>query len=388
MDVLANIDPTASGNALVDPYRPSFFELIAQAQLAELLKPAARYVLTVLAQRNPRYLLRIANRFEEIYALLMLLVDRHYLRTWNASFTENFYGLMRRRCPAISAKRIEASASQRALQEAQRLRPREINASLFMLVGAPYIEAKLTQYWEHLGGGISDANDLFNDEPAFRGVAHEQTLRQKWEGVFRKGYPYAKVFYQLWMLAYNIGYLFNRTPYWRPWYRWLRMDVRRMQGNEQPLVSLTTRPLPPPTKFPLLFLWALSKRGSAFVFEMLKYALPASIFFFKFLEWWYSPSNPRRRSNDDGDAATTKNIAPPEPLLPSEDGVLIIRPETWKDPRILTQPAPSTDPFADAEPPRGLLHNACPLCGVAPIQNAALLASGYAFCYTCAHAYA
>ena len=54
MDVLSNIDPTSSGVSSVDPYRPSFFELIAQEQLSSLLKPAIRYVLTVLAQRNPR----------------------------------------------------------------------------------------------------------------------------------------------------------------------------------------------------------------------------------------------------------------------------------------------------------------------------------------------
>lgn len=83
MDVLSSVDPTSSGGSFADPYRPSFFELIAQEQLAQLLKPAVRYVLTVLAQRNPRYLLRVVNRFDEIYALLMLAIDRHYLRTWS-----------------------------------------------------------------------------------------------------------------------------------------------------------------------------------------------------------------------------------------------------------------------------------------------------------------
>ena len=49
MDVLANIDPTSSNSTTADPFRPSFFELIAQEQLSDLLKPAIRYVLTVLA---------------------------------------------------------------------------------------------------------------------------------------------------------------------------------------------------------------------------------------------------------------------------------------------------------------------------------------------------
>jgi peroxin-12 len=82
MDILQSIDPTSSSSSLSDPYRPSFFELFAQEQLRDLLSPALRYVLSVLAQRHPRYLLRIVNRFEEIYALGMYAVERHYLKTW------------------------------------------------------------------------------------------------------------------------------------------------------------------------------------------------------------------------------------------------------------------------------------------------------------------
>ena len=36
----------------------------------------------VFAQQYPRYLLRIVNKHEEFYALLMLFVERHYLRTY------------------------------------------------------------------------------------------------------------------------------------------------------------------------------------------------------------------------------------------------------------------------------------------------------------------
>lgn len=85
MDLLTSVDPTGSGTVSADPYRPSFFELAAQDQLRDLLQPALRYVLSVLAQRNPRYLLRIVNRFDEVYALLMWAVERHYLKTWGKS---------------------------------------------------------------------------------------------------------------------------------------------------------------------------------------------------------------------------------------------------------------------------------------------------------------
>jgi hypothetical protein len=38
----------------------------------------------VFAQRNPRYLLRIVNRYDEVFALVMFFVERHYLKHWSA----------------------------------------------------------------------------------------------------------------------------------------------------------------------------------------------------------------------------------------------------------------------------------------------------------------
>lgn len=37
-------------------------------------------VLQVFAQRYPRYILRIVNRHEEFYGVIMFFVERHYLR--------------------------------------------------------------------------------------------------------------------------------------------------------------------------------------------------------------------------------------------------------------------------------------------------------------------
>jgi hypothetical protein len=36
----------------------------------------------VFAQQYPRYLLRIVNKHEEFYALLMFFVEKHYLKTY------------------------------------------------------------------------------------------------------------------------------------------------------------------------------------------------------------------------------------------------------------------------------------------------------------------
>jgi peroxin-12 len=90
-----------------DPLKPSLFELVAQEQLRDLLQPALKYVLSVrlvtiqsierwvdpilqvFAQRYPRYLLRIVNRHEEFYALIMLYVERHYLHKYSMCSLES-----------------------------------------------------------------------------------------------------------------------------------------------------------------------------------------------------------------------------------------------------------------------------------------------------------
>ncbi|THH13895.1 hypothetical protein EW146_g6377 [Bondarzewia mesenterica] len=135
-----------------DPLKPSLFELVAQEQLRDLLQPALKYVLSVFAQRYPRNLLRIVNRHEEFYALIMFFVERHYLRKYNASFAENFYGLKRRRRPLIETERAKAAVG--GVPPEESLRTREVWRSLILLIGIPYIRAKAQDYFEDVGGGI------------------------------------------------------------------------------------------------------------------------------------------------------------------------------------------------------------------------------------------
>lgn len=85
----------------------------------------------------------------------------------DASFSENFYGLKRRRRPYIETDR--ASAAVAGLPGGQALRKQDIWRSLLLLVrkhfplhhliqtnlqiGIPYLRAKAQDYFEQLGGG-------------------------------------------------------------------------------------------------------------------------------------------------------------------------------------------------------------------------------------------
>ena len=168
-----------------------------------------------------------------------------------ASFAENFYGLRRRRRPGVSTDRAKAAATTRPGQASyEALRDRETHLSLLFLVGLPYLQAKAKDRWERMGGGVPEES-LFDDEATEQGGAAGRRafledgrgktlvakLRERSETLFRKGYPYAASFYQLWLLFYHVRYLFGATPYWRPWLRWMRVDVRRVAQDDYVSVS-------------------------------------------------------------------------------------------------------------------------------------------------------
>lgn len=89
--------------------------------------------------------------------------------------------------------------------------------------------------------------------------------------------------------------------------------------------------------------------------DSLKVLLPLSIFFVKFLEWWYSPSSPARSF---ANIQAAPRVPPPRLLPPHPHGKQV----------------------------DGLKYGMCPICE-GPIVNPTALPSGYVFCYTCAHGY-
>src|SRR4051812_15549968 len=91
----------------VDELKPSLFELLAEQQLSSLLPPTLRYLLAVATHRYPRYLLRVLNNYDEAYALVGIIVERYYLKTFGGSFTENFYALKREKVLRVHGGEIK-----------------------------------------------------------------------------------------------------------------------------------------------------------------------------------------------------------------------------------------------------------------------------------------
>ncbi|KAK7470965.1 ubiquitin-protein ligase peroxin 12 [Stygiomarasmius scandens] len=338
-----------------DPLKPSLFELVAQEQLRDLLQPALKYVLAFFAQRYPRYLLRIVNRHEEFYAIIMLIVENYYLRRHGASFSENFYGLKRRRRSYIETDKAQASVG--GIPEGDKLRSKELWRSLVFLVGLPYLRARAQDYFEELGGGLSsEVLDEGMDARQLRALT-DDSFKGRLRRIFKSIYPWLNVSFEAWLLVYNIAYLFDRTPFYRPWLSWIGVDIRRLGIEDFRAASQTSSSKSPQnTRRHLSFtMKRLLLSSPRLLLDSLRLLLPTAIFFIKFLEWWYSPGSPARSlsSSPQGPA-----VPPPRALPPHPRGI----------------------PF-DRE-----AYGKCPICHN-DINNATALPSGYVFCYRCAYDY-
>jgi len=64
----------------------------------------------------------------------MLLIERHYIRRWGGSFTENFYGIKRERVIAKELPRASKAAPD-ILASSTKLRRLDVWKSLFIIVG-------------------------------------------------------------------------------------------------------------------------------------------------------------------------------------------------------------------------------------------------------------
>jgi Pex2 / Pex12 amino terminal region len=163
----------------------------------------------------------------------------------DASFSENFYGLKRRRRPYIETERAKAAVGGVPVQE--KLRPREIGRSLLLLVGIPYLRAKAQDYYEELGGGVSSdilnegmdvgqiralTDDVCTYSLFLQGSADMVLDLQGFKGRLRRSfktlYPWLNTSFELWLLIYNVAYLFDQTPFYRPWLSWIGIDLRRL----------------------------------------------------------------------------------------------------------------------------------------------------------------
>lgn len=260
--------------------QPSLFEVLAQESLMEAVRPALRHAIKVLAESDPSRFGALWRSFDELYLLLDLLLQNHFLSHSSASFSENFYGLKR-------AVRGGAHSTRLGLPAAAHRR------SLLLLCLAPYMRAKMEA-----------ALARQRDEEDFSIRPSSPSPGRRLYKAAIMAFPYISSAWQVWIFCQQLLFVFEKASthnplLWLAGVRLLRLnasDVRDMQGSGQ---ASGSRPHGPR--------WFLSRalRGVALT---LSTSLSLGVFFLQFLDWWYSSDN---RSAAE---SLTALPAPPPPL--------------------------------------------------------------------------
>lgn len=363
-----------------DDQKPSLFEVLSEQQLNALLPPTLRYLLTVATQRNPRYLLRILNSFDEIYAAAMLLVERHYLRTRGGSFTENFYGLKREK--ALRAELPRASiAAPHLVRETLALTTSDIWRNLAVLVGVPYLKRKLDEAYE-----VNAPRVLLG--AAYTRMPDNPTLKDRflhyYRWFLRNIYPSVNAAYYFAMLAFNLAYLFDGSKYHNPLMWLIGTRMRRMTMADHQAIEALTQPKTGARPGPgsLLSPRELGPR----LMSSLSVLLPTSIFALKFLEWWYQSDFAKQLSRK---AAESIDLPPPVLSESKKKAVNDKEKETSGDNADTTPSAedapiatPSLLPVLTVPSPED--SSFCPICQD-DIVTPTACQTGVVYCYACIH---
>lgn len=288
-----------------DDQKPSLFEILSEQQLNSLLPPTIRYLLTIATQRYPRYLLRVLNSFDELYALLMLLVERHYLLTRGGSFTENFYGLKREK--ALHAEIPRSSTHAPAIvRDALRLRTRDVWKNLAVMVALPYLKRKLDEGYE-----VNAPRALLG--AAYTRMPDNPTIKQRFLHYYRwfltNIYPSVNAGYYFALLAFNLAYLFDNAKFHDPFMWLIGTRVRRMTAEDYRAIEALTAKSSSSRRKGSAAAAALSFRSLLSPRELgprmlssLSMLLPLSIFALKFLEWWHASDFAKQLSRKAADA--------------------------------------------------------------------------------------
>lgn len=383
----------------VDDLKPSLFELLSEQQLAALLPPSLRYLLAVSTHRYPRYLLPVLNSFDEVYAFVMLLVERHFLRTYGGSFTENFYGLKRARVLRVKGgeiPRAQLGASD-TVRETVKLGNEDIWKNLAVLVGIPWLKRKLDEGYDVHAAHANLLGPGYNrDRQGLQpGASIKERLLHYYKWFLRNIYPSVNAAYYFSIIVFNMAYLFDSTKYHSPFMWLIGTRIRRLGAADHAAIELATAPSKVGPARPgeggsIFSPRNMSRTITPRLLSSLKILLPTSIFALKFLEWWHASDFARQLSRK-----AAENIDLPPPVLPS----LPPAPKT-KELAAGEKGRPSTsssekqariDPVISSTtllpiltvpiPPSSKL---CPIC-VEPITTPTASPTGFVYCYTCIH---
>lgn len=324
--------------------QPSIFEVLAQESLMEAVRPALRHAVKVLAESNPSRFGFLWRRFDELYLMLDLLLQNHFLSHCSASFSENFYGL----------KRVSGG---RGLPVYLGLHRKSHWRSLLLLCLVPYLRAKLEATLERQ-----------RDEEDFS-IRLAQTRSQRLYRAAMAAYPYVSSAWQAWIFCQQLLFVFGVARTHNPLLWLARVRLARLNAQDIRDLEMRTSKFGRPAEGSLVQrAWWLVSQAARGVALSLSTSLSMGVFFLQFLEWWYSSDN----------QSTVKSLtslpAPPPPLHLQQE-------QSGRDSPPVSAGRGNEDSHLGSD------SRNCPLCR-RPRTNATVLStSGFVFCYRCVYGY-
>ncbi|CAI9773111.1 unnamed protein product [Fraxinus pennsylvanica] len=357
--------------------RPTFFEMSAAQQLPSSLRAALTYSFGVLALRRP-FIHKILDYEDEFFALLMLVLETHSLRTTDASFAESLYGLRRRGVRLRLKKNSKLTDFGDEIHHTG-LEKRQKVLSVVFLVILPYMKSKLQSIYnkereatlqaslwgvsderlddaDYLDGGGNSYGSRSNSDVE---ASSRTRLIKRLQKAIGACYPWIHAGNEGLSFAYQLLYLLDATGFYCVGLHALGIHVCRATGQELMDTSSRISKIRNRERERLCgppWLKAIQGGLLSCAYAVLDYAqtgLIAAVFFFKMMEWWYQSAEERM-------SAPTVYPPPPPPPPPevAKEGI----------------PLP---------PDRTL----CPLCSQKRANPSVMAVSGFVFCYTCIFKY-
>ncbi|XP_029068714.1 LOW QUALITY PROTEIN: peroxisome assembly protein 12 [Monodon monoceros] len=320
----------------VDDQQPASFEVVAQDSLMTAVRPALQHVVKVLAESNPARYGFLWKWFDEIFTLLDLLLQQHYLSKTSASFSENFYGL----------KRIVMGDTHKLQRLASAGLPKkQLWKSVIFLVLLPSLKVKL----EKLISSLREEEEY---------SIHPPTSRWKrFYRAFLAAYPFVNMAWEGWFLVQQLRYILGKAQHHSPLLspagvRLGRLTVQDIQALEhKPAGASMMQQAAGSVGEKMKSALKQAVGGAA---SCLSTGLSVGVFFLQFLEWWYSSGNQE----------TIKSLT----ALP-------------------TPPPPVHLDYNSDSPLLPQMKTVCPLCRKNRVNDTVLATSGYVFCYRCVFHY-
>uniref|UniRef100_A0A3Q1ESW5 Peroxisomal biogenesis factor 12 n=1 Tax=Acanthochromis polyacanthus TaxID=80966 RepID=A0A3Q1ESW5_9TELE len=187
--------------------QPSIFEVLAQESLMEAVRPALKHAVKILAESNPSRFGFLWRSFDELYLLLDVLLQNHFLSNCSASFSENFYGL----------KRVSGG---RGLPVRLGLHRKSHWRSLLLLCFVPYLRAKLEATLARQ-----------RDEEDFS-IRLAQSRSQRLYRAAVAAYPYVSSAWQAWIFCQQLLFVFGVTKTHNPLLWLARVRLARLNTQD------------------------------------------------------------------------------------------------------------------------------------------------------------